>query len=291
MISLGANYYWWARTNSDDEANEQYPLLAKRILIENPNDIIIAFNPLRKKIREKTETWGESFALYFEYLPTGVSIGVNEKLEFSPRSLIKVPIVMALYRYQERVGLAIDGELEIKSSQLDNRFGDLWKRGAGAKISLQDAVTLALTESDNTAANILSDAIPLVDYKEIYEGLDINFPEDNTELKLSAKQYASVLKALYFSSLLSKENSQKILGLLTHTVFTDKLSFPISKDILVAHKVGNLADELFQDCGIIYLPQRQYLLCMISQSTESEARSRMQLISREIFNYLQSIPR
>ena len=59
-----------------------YPLLSKRIFIDNPNDSLINFYPLRTHLREIVAPWDKTFAFYFEYLPTGMSIGVNEKIDF-----------------------------------------------------------------------------------------------------------------------------------------------------------------------------------------------------------------
>lgn len=165
---------------------KDYPLLAKRISVDNPNDVLIAFNPLRKKLREIVKPWGSSFALYFEYLPTGVTIGVNEKEEYKLRSLIKVPVVMALYRMYDRQGLDIDPVVRIEKRHLDRGFGDLWERGEGAQISLSEAARLALVDSDNTAIGVLVDYIKLEDYQDVYEGLDIDFPEDPANVMLSA---------------------------------------------------------------------------------------------------------
>ena len=52
---------------SDFQANsEKYPLLSRRIFVENPNDPIIDFEPLRQSLRDYYEKNKLSGSVYFE---------------------------------------------------------------------------------------------------------------------------------------------------------------------------------------------------------------------------------
>lgn len=252
-----------------------------------PNDLLLNFLPLRTSLREKLAEYGDTFALYFEYLPTGTSININAQEEFHAVSLLKVPVVMAYYRQKERTG-ENDRMVTIKEDQLDQSFGELWKKGAGQSISLDEAARLALTASDNTALRILTDNIDVVDFEYVYEGLDIDLKEKEGGIVLSAKQYSSILKALHFSALLSKEHSEKILSHLSRTDFNEMLPAGVPNDIEIAHKIGILRDDLYLDCGIVYIPNRPYLVCMMSESTEEDAKKRMKAVSQEIYTYIYS---
>lgn len=266
---------------------ERFPLLAQRILLEEPNDVLINFLPLRVKLRELTKDYGFSFAFYFEYLPTGTSIGVNEKEDFVGASLIKLPIVIAFYHQQQRQGIdLINKKVAIIKEDLDKDFGSLWTAGEGAEITLGTAAKTALIESDNTAANILARNVLRQDFDEVYEGLDIDIKSGQDTTFVSSKGYSSILKALYFSAILNKENSQKVLELLSQSHAEDKLRKPLPDDIVVANKFGIYKNEGFQDCGIVYLPKRNYLLCMMSKTDEEEAGKRMEVVSKAIYDFL-----
>lgn len=286
ISSLIVNAIFFLKFTDSAQLIKKYSFLSKRILLEEQNEILINFLPLRNELRKTVAPFQDSFAFYFEYLPTGTSIGINEKVEFGTASLIKVPISMAYFHYKERLGLKEDLIVTIQENHLDSNFGDLWKRGAGTKISLEEAVRLALVESDNTALLVLAANIPREDFNEVYEGLDIDLKIQDEETIITAKQYSSILKALYFSSVLTKDNSQKILELLAQTKFNDKLPAGVPEGIPVAHKFGILGNELFQDCGIVYVPKRPYILCMVSHSTEDLARERMKSISAKIYEYV-----
>lgn len=294
ILSIGANFYQKnqkpEKSSHAEKIHEDFPLLAKRISLEKFSDILLNFLPLRNTLIETVEPWKEDFAFYFEYLPTGTSIGNNSNIEFDAASLLKVPLVMGYYHQKERTGIDTDSTmLTLQEHNIDKRYGNLWQKGAGYQISTIDAISKSLLESDDTAISILADQIQLDDTKAVYEGLDVYIDTNKKRLTISARSYSSILKALYFSASLTKENSQKILEFLTETNFKDKLVAPLPENIKVAHKIGEYEmSSIFQDCGIIYLPQRPYLLCMISHSSENEATERMQKVSKAIYEYVRN---
>jgi len=196
---------------------------------------------------------------------------------------------MAYYHYKERTGITSDPTVVIKAEHIDDGDGELWKKGPGAKINLGEAVKLALLQSDNTAAIVIVRNVPHQDFEAVYEGLDVDFYEEGNQVIITAKQYASILKALYFSSVLSKDNSSYILSLLSTETPMDKITLGVPSKIKIANKTGILAEALYQDCGIVYIPRRPYLLCLISRSDEKTASLRMKEISTIIYNYVSGV--
>lgn len=292
VLNIFFEYQIWRRIEnskiSPKDTPANYPLLSPRIFAENQNDILINFLPLRNTLRTVSTEYGDTFGLYFEYLPSGTSIGINEKTEYFSASLIKVPVVMAYFRQKEESGLNIDQTtVQIQENEIDKEYGTLWKRGAGAKIEFQEAVKLALTESDNTALLVIANNVQQQYFEDVYQGLDIDYQEKDQRVMITPKQYSSILKALYLSSVLSKESSQAILTMMTKTNFSDKLVAGIPKDILVAHKTGVYEKgQIYQDCGIVYVPKRPYILCMVSRSNEFTARERMKYISEQVYRFI-----
>ncbi|MBP9716736.1 MAG: serine hydrolase [Candidatus Levybacteria bacterium] len=277
-----------------EKLQEKYPLLSKRVLQELPVDILINFLDLRSELRADVAPYGDSFGFYFEYLPTGTSLGVNEKQEFHAASLFKVPVIMAYYKQRERMHMTNDPEMEIKEEHLDNEFGTLYQKGAGHKIKMSEAIRLSLEESDNTAAKMIASGVQEADFNEVYNGVDIDLLADHNGAILTPKNYSSILKALYFSAVLGKESSSEILSYLANSKFNDKLVAGIPPDITVAHKIGDFIDKetgekAYMDCGIVYLPRRPYVLCMVSEGDEIIARQRMSNLSKKIYEYISKV--
>ncbi len=295
VANIGLFTLWQNGARNENQfatLQKKYPYLSKRILTEFPQDILINFLPLRKKIKQTTMSYGDSFAVYFEYLPTGTSIGVNEKNDFLAASLFKLPVVMAYYRHKESSHSESDPKIKLTKDMIDNRFGDLWKKGEGYEINLKDAVRMGLENSDNTAVKALTPQIKEKDFQDVYQGLDINLKIKDSGAILSAKQYASILKALFYSAVLTKDHSEEILNYMTHTEFTDKLPAGLPSGVPVAHKIGvvMLPDyESYLDCGIVYVVRRPYMLCMISKSDEETARIRMKNMSKIVYEYVSGV--
>lgn len=278
--------------NSFARQEKKYPFLSKRILNEYPQDILISFLDLRTELAKQTQPYGTDFGFYFEYLPTGTSIGVNSNNEFYAASLFKVPVIMAYYKSLERTGATGDlsREITIEKEDIDSQFGNLWKQGPGTKIKMSEAIRLALVDSDNTAAKAIAKRVLEEDFNKVYEGIDIELNTASGGAIMTARNYSSILKALYFSSVLDKKDSNQILDYLAQSKFDEQLDAGVPPDVKVAHKIGEYRAEngnkAFMDCGIVFLPRRPYMLCMMSISDEQIAKERMRKLSETIYNFV-----
>jgi len=279
-------------------APEQYPLLSKRIFTSDPNDIIINFIPLREVLKDYVEKQAGKVGVYFEYLPSGTSIGINDKEEVKLSSLSKVPMVMSILKKVERGQMSLGDEFVIEKNDLNQEFGDLWKRGEGARLSVEELIRLALAESDNTAYYVLSDQLTSREINEVYDNLDIPLSQKEEEDKIypivSPKNYSSIFRSLYLSSFLSEKNSTYILNILTQTAFNDKIVAGVPKNIPVAHKIGvfeetDTSRNILTDCGIIYIPNRPYILCAFVSDTDEQAQKHISYISKMIYEYIITI--
>lgn len=278
--------------NSESES-ESFPYLSKRIFTENQNDILINFVPLREDLKRYFRSIDEPIGLYFEYFPSGVSIGINANFETNIASLLKIPLVMGVYKEYERGNLKKNQKLVIKAKYIDSKFGSLWKKGEGAEVTIDEAVKFALFESDNTAANMLLDILPKFAIDDVADYLDIPKQKQGNFLVISPKNYSSVLRSLYLSAYLSRESSNEIIDLLTQTELNDKLPAPIANDVKVAHKIGvytlpDSKEPTFSDCGIVYVPKRPYVICIMANTNEDNARKYIVDLSKMIYDYVSS---
>lgn len=300
MLSLIANVvlvglYFISKNKSspkkEETTDQKYPYLSKRIFAENQNDILINFIPLRAAMREYVGNQDGKIGVYFEYLPSGISIGVNEKEEVQLSSLSKVPLVMSVYKKIEKDKVSKSDNLTIGKEQLDNKFGNLWQKGEGTSLSVEELINLALVESDNTAYNVLFNSLTPQEINEVYDGLDIEILDEEEFQTVSPKSYSSIFRSLYLSSYLKKEDSNEVLKILTKTPFNDKIVAGVQEDVKVAHKIGvfetlDQSGDVFIDCGIVYIPNRPYTLCMFVRDSNEQAQEHMSHISKMVYGYV-----
>lgn len=278
-----------SKTNFSD-----YPFLSKRIFAENQNDILINFIPLRQALREYAEKQENEIGVYFEYLPSGTSIGVNDQMQINIASLIKIPVVMAIYHEIDKGHIKKEDIITMEEYHIDKKFGDFWKKGVGTKITVMEAIELALIESDNTASTMLLSILPFGAIDTIFDALDIPKDTKNKLHIISPKNYSSILRSLYLSSSLEKKSSNDILEILMKSRFNDKIAAGLPETIKVSHKIGvfnskDNPEETYSDCGIVYVPNRPYLLCVMTKSNEEKAREYMRHISKMIYGYITAV--
>ena len=106
-------YKFFNTQDAQKLSQEHYPFLSKRIFVDK-NDILINFIPLRQALREYVGKQGGEIGVYFEYLPSGSSIGINDTKEIRLASLSKVPTVMEIYKEITRNALREDQLLTVE---------------------------------------------------------------------------------------------------------------------------------------------------------------------------------
>ena len=214
----------------------------------------------------------DQVAVYFRDLNNGPWFGIKEKDSFLPASLLKVPLMMNVFRQAM-------GDPSFLNKQFVWQGGDMNNEYFKAPSELQDNHTYSIGEavdymirySDNNAVSVLGYAIDTSTLLSSYTELGIA-PPNNSDYSISARKYASFFRILYNSTFLNKEYSERALRLLSETAFNKGLVAGVPKNIKVAHKFGernvdNTTKQL-HDCGIVYFPKKPYLLCVMTRGKD-----------------------
>lgn len=282
---------------SENEAQlkkvSQFPWLANRLFTPQNDDMIINFTQLRETMNSYYNEQEIPLGVYFEYLPTGASVGVKDQLQVEIGSLAKVPAVMGIYKEIEKGNLKLTDVLTVKEENLDDRFGELWKEGAGKELTVEQAIKFTLEQSDNTAASVLTSSLTSETLSEVFNELDLPKTRTGPFPVMSPKSYASVFRNLYLSAYLNNDSSNAILGDLTETNFNDKLPAGVPDSVKVAHKIGvfRIADtqDIYSDCGIVYVPDRPYILCIMVAAPEDTARKEIIAYSKMVYSFVSQV--
>lgn len=239
----------------------------------------------------------ESVSVYFRDLNNGKSFGINEQEEFSPASLLKLPILMAFYKQAENDESLLSKKIKVDVEEDRNAWEEYTSPNyvtIGQEYTVSQLLTAMMVSSDNNAMVALMTALPFSVQDQVYQDLGIETPgpEDVKDF-MTVKEYASFFRILYNASYLSKEYSERALRLMTETEFKEGLVAGVSPSVTVAHKFGErtFGDERKQlhDCGIVYLTDQPYLLCLMSRGYDYDRLAEsMEIISREVYTELSS---
>ncbi|HMS23387.1 MAG TPA: class A beta-lactamase-related serine hydrolase [Candidatus Saccharibacteria bacterium] len=296
VLSIVFGVLYFTSRASDTNEQKMYPLLAKRLFLENRSDILINFQPLRKEIEEYLDRTGVKHSFYFEYLFTGSTIRYGEDTKLVGASLMKIPVVMDLYKSSEQGKIELDQQVTVRADDIskDPEFGNQESLKAGDVITLREAAKIALIESDNTAAQIVYNSTQglLAPQDQAINNLDIEtdvrYSDQGKLALISARSYSSFIKCLYFSCFLSAEHSQEILNELKNTTGTgeQRIKAGIPKNVEVVQKIGSFSDITQSDCGIVYVPNRRYILCVMLDDNSTKANQHIKDLSEKIYDYV-----
>ncbi|MEK7465278.1 MAG: serine hydrolase [Patescibacteria group bacterium] len=283
-----------SRTVAIVENKSQFPLINPTILSDLNKHFIINFKPLRVELEKVQKMYPQKTYVYFLYLNSGSWIGLNERDEFTAASTTKVPLAISLFKAVEEGKINFEDVYTLDASDLDKNFGDLYMVGPGESLTVRELAKIMLEHSDNTAKNALLNSLEQLGIKNplqpVYEsfGWTFDFGENPNFTKINLKTLSNMFLALYNVKYINAANSQQILDYLTNTPFNEKIRDGVPNSILVAHKIGvSKNDETFSDCGIVYAPNRNYILCAgFNGGNEEKANEFMKTISRMVYDYV-----
>ncbi len=105
--------------------------------------------------RQQIEDYHGVAGLYVWDLQGDYGYGIRPEEEFFTASIIKLPIMVAVYRKVDEGELSFSQEIEIKEEDWAAGAGWLQWEKAGTKQTVGDLLLLMMTESDNVASNAL----------------------------------------------------------------------------------------------------------------------------------------
>ncbi|MCC7290075.1 serine hydrolase [bacterium] len=263
----------------------KYPLIDPARTVVEQKHFLSTIEPLRRNLKEivdKYESKGNKVGLYFEFLNTGSNISINQDDRFWPASLSKMPTALAVMKKVEKGDWKLSNELVILYEDRNDGFGDLYKKAAGTKISIDDLLKELIINSDDTAHRVLIRNLEGSDFEEMLLALGLDQLYD-ANYDITAKEYSRIFRALYSSSYLNRDSSSYLLRVLSETKFNDFLASGIPLDTVFSHKIGEHDPKMtYLDSGIVYIPNRPYLLTVMVDSSKSGGREEVKKIMKDI---------
>lgn len=241
---------------------------------------------LHKKVKsfiENAKSTGRAshISFYYRDLTNGPWIGIGEKEDFSPASLLKVPVMIAVFKKAENdpdfLKKKIKYNEDLNKGIIPNIKDSVLK--IGNSYSVEELINFMIVHSDNNARHLLFQNIEQTFITRVFTdiGIDMTYFDDSKDF-MSVKTYSSFFRILYNATYLNKENSEKALQILTNSSFRQGLPAKLPDNVLVAHKFGergytNSEIKQLHDCGIVYKGNSPYLICVMTKGTNTRELS------------------
>ena len=228
-------------------------------------------------------------AIAVKHLKLGDSYEHNAEKPMPTASLIKFPVMVAVYDAVQKGNLSLDDMIELKKEDKVPGSGILTAHfSPGAKIPLRDAIHLMIVYSDNTATNLVLDKLGLATTNEFMDSLgcpetrihskvfraDTSIAPDRSKRfglgSTTARDMVALTELLHSHKLVSKQASQQMLDHMFACDDKKKVPRSLPTGTRVAHKTGSV-NASRTDAGIMETPSGPIAFCILTTNNEDQS--------------------
>jgi beta-lactamase class A len=245
-----------------------------------------------EEARQEIEDYNGVAGLYVWDLDKDFGYGIRPDEQFFTASIIKVPIMVAVYRKVDAGELEFSQQIEIKEEDWAAGAGWLQWEKAGTKQTVGDLLLLMMTQSDNVAANALVRAVGGADHvNEVARSMGA----DDTLLYQKVSSERGVVPALDNRSTPrdmatmmrqiaeGKAASEKSCGYMIDLMHQDKLDWWLDAGLPPGVDAANKAGWLYRvydEVGIVENDDRRYVIAILSKHGTADVYQGQDLIKK-----------
>jgi beta-lactamase class A len=242
---------------------------------------------IQEKLGDEEAT---AVSVYFRDLENGNWFGIREDEKFSPESQLKIPVLIAYFKWSETNPLVMRKKIFYRG--VGGPFEPRFLRSPkplepGKEYTVNELLFRMTAYGDNSAYALLLANLPPTHLQKVAKDLYVNYNPERTEASLTLSAYASYFRVLFNASYLNEELSEKALRYLARSVFRDGMAAGIPHDVNLASKAGERVipasdtegtpSEVLQlhEFGIIYHPERPFLLGITARGGDFQDLARV----------------
>ena len=205
---------------------------------------------------------------------------IYNRRQMAPASMIKLFVMAKVMQDVHDGKLSLDEKLTIKKKDVVGGAGVTTWYDAGQQRTIQQLVNVMITDSDNTATNMLIDRIGIKainDYLKQYGFYDTVL---NHKLMVggkgannlsSVRDIGHLLSRIYYHQLVGPAEDKAMLEILQRQ--QDKECLPNAlPGYSIAHKSGEVSG-VYADGGVCFGPQGDFILVMLNNGREGRGET------------------
>ncbi|HLJ82929.1 MAG TPA: serine hydrolase [Candidatus Eremiobacteraceae bacterium] len=209
-------------------------------------------------------------------LSGGHAIAINGDVNLPAASTIKIPVMVEVFRQIAQGRFSLDTTVALTDSDRDSGYGSLCDAPWGSRYTVNQLVMLMITESDNTAANMLIRLVGRQNINATMDGLgltqtrlgdSIRSDGDIRSLRTTSNEMMRLLIMIAERRIITDEACDRMLSILAAQRHNTLIPKDLPKGLAIAHKTGTLHDTL-NDVGVVYLEGAPYVICAFSTHLE-----------------------
>lgn len=227
---------------------------------------------------------------------TGNYADINADEIFATASIIKVPVLVQLFRSIEKGQIELFDEMPLTEYYRTEGSGSLQFKAENSKYSIDTLARMMITESDNSATNmIMAQLGSMTDVNSAIRrwGLKRTYvqnwlPDLAGTNHSTARDMATILYNIDNPKFLSTSSREKIFDYMGH-VHNNRLiaaGLPAGAEFL--HKTGDIG-KMLGDAGIVYAPNgKRYIVVIFANRPHNSPLGKEFIVkaSETIYNYM-----
>lgn len=210
-------------------------------------------------------------AVSFTDLTTNHHIGIQDDTKFNPASVIKVPVMVEVFRQVLDGRLSLQDKLRMTREDVIGGSGILFREQLGKSYTIRYLTEIMITHSDNTATKMLIDHLGAHNINRTMRELGLKDTVIGTSNLLRAEglNYSSardmnlLLTHIYRGNILTRGQCQEMVDIMARQHHKWGIPKYLPGGLRIANKTGTL-NYVRNDAGIVFFEGRPYVLSVFT---------------------------
>ena len=193
---------------------------------------------------------------------------------FPAASLMKLPILMELFRRFQEGALDPEAKVTVRKKDLVRGAGILFELHPGLRLTLRDLARLMIVVSDNTASNLLLDQVGFEAVRALLARLGASRTTLNRKFMhepgpagdnlTTAADCVRIMRALWEGEVLEGTWREEALDILRRQQYREKIPMMLPISAVVANKTGEL-DGVRHDLALVEDKGKAWILAVLTR--------------------------
>lgn len=232
-------------------------------------------------------------SVYLRELNQGEWMAIEEKENYLPGSLMKVPELLTFMRMKDKIPGLLDKKVYYDKPRIYSKQVHYTSHSIepGNSYSVRELLRYMIVYSDNNATILLNEMMDIPTFQKVFTDLGISKPDIHArDIPINAVDFSKFMRAIYNASYLNMDDSEFCAELLAASEFSNGMRGGVPSTIRIAHKFGEAGDSQaahFSESGIIYLNGGAYLLTIMTKGKDlSRLPEVVRNVTRKVYDNL-----
>lgn len=227
---------------------------------------------------------------------TGHFADINASQQYSAASIIKIPVLLQLFRSIEAKQVSLYDEMTLTNYYRAEGSGGLQFKAENSKYTLDDLARVMITDSDNSATNMIMSKLGSMN--DVNQGIrDWGLKHTHVKTWLpdlggtnhtTARDLATMLYNIENPEFLSMSSREKIFDYMGHVKNNRLIQAGLGPGASFLHKTGDIG-KMLGDAGIVYTPSgKKYIVVILANRPYNSVAGKDFIVhaSEIIYNYM-----